>query len=287
MTRAGLMRLGVWIVILLVWEGAYRLIKWDRTLFASPTQVVDGALSLLNLRTGFGEDFGPNWPKGYDGNFGRTDEPVHRGPLITASLTSLIRLAVGFAISIMLGGVIGAAMWRLQGLDEFLGPLFLGFQTLPSVCWVPLSILVFGLRETGVLFVLVMGSFFAIALALRDGLRTIPPAYQNAGRMLGAKGWKLYRYVLLPASMPAVVASLRQGFSFAWRSLLGAELLFAVQNHGLGFQLEMARNNIDIAQVIAVMSMMIIIGIAADRLVFARLERRVLVRFGLVASGQE
>jgi NitT/TauT family transport system permease protein len=284
MTRAGFMRLGVWLVILLVWEGAYRIIKWDYTLFPSPTQVVDGALRLLNLRTGFGEDFGPDWPKPYGGTFGRSDEPIHRGPLITSSLTSLIRLAVGFTISIILGGIIGAAMWRIRGLDEFLGPLFLGFQTLPSVCWVPLAILVFGLRETGVLFVLVMGSFFAIALALRDGLRTIPPAYQNAGRMLGAKGWKLYRYVLLPASMPAVAASLRQGFSFAWRSLMGAELLFAVQNHGLGFQLEMARNNIDVAQVIAVMAIMVLLGIAADRFVFARLERRVLVRFGLVAA---
>jgi NitT/TauT family transport system permease protein len=284
MTRAGLMRLGVWMVILVVWEGAYRTIKWDRTLFPSPTQVVDGALSLLNLRTGFGEDFGANWPRPYGGEFGRTGDPIYRGPLITSSFTSLIRLGIGFAISIVLGGTIGVAMWRIGALDEFLGPLFLGFQTLPSVCWVPLSILVFGLRETGVLFVLVMGSFFAIALALRDGLRTIPPAYQNAGRMLGARGWKLYRYVLLPASMPAVAASLRQGFSFAWRSLMGAELLFAVQNHGLGFQLELARTNIDIAQVIAVMSIMVMLGIAADRLVFARLERRVLVRFGLAAA---
>ena len=285
MTRAGLMRLGVWILILLAWEGAYRLVKWDRTLFPAPSQVLDGALELLNIRTGFGNDFGPNWPKALDGGFGRAGDPIYRGALITASLTSLIRLGVGFAISIVLGGILGAAMWRIRGLDEFLGPLFLGFQTLPSVCWVPLSILVFGLRETGVLFVLVMGSFFAIALALRDGLRTIPPAYQNAGRMLGARGWKLYRYVLLPASLPAVAASLRQGFSFAWRSLMGAELLFAVQNHGLGFQLEMARNNIDVAQVIAVMSIMVMLGIAADRLVFARLERRVLVRFGLMAAG--
>ena len=149
MTRAGLMRLGVWILILVAWEGAYRLIKWDRTLFPSPSQVLDGALELLNFRSGFGQDFGPNWPKATDGGFGRTGEAIYRGPLITASLTSLIRLGVGFAISIWLGGMLGVAMWRLRGLDEFLGPLFLGFQTLPSVCWVPLSILVFGLRETG------------------------------------------------------------------------------------------------------------------------------------------
>jgi len=280
MARAGLMRLGVWILIILTWEGAYRLIKWDPTLFPSPLQVLDGAMDMLNVQTGFGEPFGPDWPKPYEGEFGRTG-PIHKGPLIGASLTSAIRLAVGFLVSIGLGAVLGASMWRFRWLDDFLGPLFLGFQTLPSVCWVPLGIIFFGLRETGILFVLVMGSFFAIALALRDGLRTIPPSYQHAGRMLGARGWKLYRYVLLPASMPALAASLRQGFSFAWRSLMGAELLFAVQNHGLGFELETARNLRGVQGVIAVMSVMVMIGIAADRLVFARLERRVLVRFGL------
>ena len=283
MTRAGLMRLGVWLVILLVWEGAYRLIKWDRTLFPSPLAVIDEAMDMLNVHTGFGEPFDKAWPRPHEGAFGRTGE-IHSGPLITASLTSAIRLAVGFALSICMGGVLGAAMWRFKGLDEFLGPLFLGFQTLPSVCWVPLGIIFFGLRETGILFVLVMGSFFAIALALRDGLRTIPPAYRNAGRMLGARGWKLYRYVLLPASMPALAASLRQGFSFAWRSLMGAELLFAVTNHGLGFELETARNLRGVQGVIAVMAVMVIIGIAADRLVFARLERKVLLRFGLIAA---
>ena len=104
-------------------------------------------------------------------------------------------------------------------------------------------------------------------------------------KLLGLPGspafFFLYRYVLRPASMPALAASLRQGFSFAWRSLMGAELLFAVQNHGLGFELETARNLRGVQGVIAVMSVMVMIGIAADRLVFARLERRVLVRFGL------
>jgi NitT/TauT family transport system permease protein len=283
MTRAGLMRLGVWILILAAWESAYRVIRWPRYAFPSPSQVIDSTMEMLNIRTGFGEAFDSNWPRAQGGEFGRTGA-IHRGPLISASLTSAVRLALGFSISIVLGGILGAAMWRLRWLDEFLGPLFLGFQTLPSVCWVPLGIIVFGLRESGILFVLVMGSFFAIALALRDGLRTIPIAFQNAGRMLGARGWKLYRYVLLPASLPALAASLRQGFSFAWRSLMGAELLFAVQNHGLGFQLDLARNFNDVGQVIAVMAIMVMLGILADRLVFARLERKVLLRFGLLAA---
>ena len=141
MNRAGLMRILVWIALLAAWEGAYRLIKWDRTLFPAPLQVLDATLELLNLRTGFGEDFGPHWPRTIDREFGQTG-PIFEGRLITATVTSLIRLGVGFAISIALGGVLGAAMWRSRALDEFLGPLFLGFQTLPSVCWVPLSIIV-------------------------------------------------------------------------------------------------------------------------------------------------
>jgi NitT/TauT family transport system permease protein len=103
--------------------------------------------------------------------------------------------------------------------------------------------------------------------------------------MLAARGWKLYRYVLLPASMPAMTSSLRQGFSFAWRSLMGAELFFtAAQNKGLGFLLNVGRDFADVAQVVAVMILMIAIGMAADRWIFSRIERRVRTRFGLVTA---
>jgi NitT/TauT family transport system permease protein len=132
--------------------------------------------------------------------------------------------------------------------------------------------------------VLIMGSFFAIAISLRDGLGTIPPLYRRAGLMLGATGWRLYRYVLLPASLPALTSSLRQGFSFAWRSLMGAELLFMVERHGLGFLLSTGRELSDVAQVVAVMIVMVMIGMVADRFAFARLERAVHHRFGLLAA---
>ena len=203
-------------------------------------------------------------------------------PLFIALAVSLIRLFVGFSLSIALGATLGVLMWRFKSLDEFFGPLFLGLQTLPSVCWVPLAIIAFGINESGVLFVVVMGSFFAIAIALRDGLRQIPPIYQRAGAMLGTSGWKMYRYVLLPASLPAMASSLRQGFSFAWRSLMGAEFVFtAVRHHGLGFLLDTGRNFSDVPQVIAVMIIMVLLGMAADRLAFGVLERSVHRRFGL------
>jgi len=246
--------------------------------------VLDASLSMLNLRTAFGDPVGPHWPRlATERSAAAAQRPWYRSQLIEAVVVSAARLLTGFGFSIALGVVLGLAMWRWEELDRFLGPLFLGMQTLPSVCWVPLAVLTFGLNEHGILFVLVMGSFFAIAIALRDGLRTIPPLYQRAGLMMGARGWKLYRYVLLPASLPAMTSSLRQGFSFAWRSLMGAELILAVQRHGLGFLLEMGRNLSDIAQVVAVLIVMVLIGMAADRWGFAKLQQRVQARFGLAA----
>jgi NitT/TauT family transport system permease protein len=275
-----LRRLTIWIAILSTWEGAYRLVQWKPHVFPAPSHVLDGAAHLLNLDTRFGDPLGPGWPRGK--NPPRPGQkPWYQAQLVTALGYSAARLAAGFAISIVLGTVLGLAMWRWDEVDKFLGPLFLGMQTLPSVCWVPLAVLTFGINERGIMFVLVMGSFFAVAIALRDGLRTIPPLYQRAGLMMGARGWRLYRYVLLPASLPAMTSSLRQGFSFAWRSLMGAELILFVKNHGLGFLLQAGRDFSDVGQVVAVMIVMVVVGMLVDRFAFAKLQQRVHARFGL------
>jgi NitT/TauT family transport system permease protein len=273
------------VVILALWEGAYRVTQavdpaaWRPWNFPAPSHVIDATLSMLNVHTDFGDPVRtPGWPI-------RKTEPAPAGaerfPLITANVVSLTRLLVGFALSILVGGLIGLAMWRSPSLDQFIGPPLLGIQTLPSVCWVPLAILVLGINERAILFVLVMGSFAAVAISLRDGLRTIPPLFPRAGLMLGAKGWRLYRYVLLPASLPALATSLRQGFSFAWRSLMGAELIFVVERHGLGFLLQNGRDFSDVAQVVSIMIVMVVIGMLADRWVFAKLQARIQARFGL------
>lgn len=245
---------------------------------------------MLNIPLALGDPLHKGWPKlevddapktAAKGGAEHRHNRVINSPLVIANLVSATRLGAGFLLSIVLGGALGLAMWRWNELNQLLGPLFLGLQTLPSVCWVPLGILIFGINEESVLFVLVMGSFFAIAIALRDGLKAIPPLYQRAGLMLGASGWKMYRYVLIPASLPAFAASLRQGFSFAWRSLLGAELILAVERHGLGFLLSTGREFGKVDQVVAVMMMMVMIGMLADRLIFAKLQAAVHRRFGL------
>lgn len=242
--------------------------------------------NMLGFSTGFGEPLHPGWPRAIEAPANQPAAVVRliHSPLLGANLVSALRLIAGFGISIAGGALLGSAMWRLKSVDAFLGPLFLGLQTLPSVCWVPLAVLVFGLSESGILFVLVMGSMFGISISMRDGLRTIPPAYRLAGLMMGARRWRLYRYVLFPAGLPALASSLRQGFSFAWRSLMGAELILIANNHGLGFLLYSGENNSDIAQVVAVMIVMVAIGMLADRLVFAPLEQRVYTRFGLATT---
>ena len=233
-----LKRLLIWAIILISWETAFRAANWQwvqhlqaRVLgdeyewkasnFPAPSHVIDATLDMLNIRTGLGQPLHKGWPLLPSGPDTRPLPPWYDGKLIWAVAVSLQRLAVGFIISLTAGALLGMLMWRIPAVDEFIGPVFLGLQTLPSVCWVPLAVVAIGLSEWGILFVLVMGSFSAAALSLRDGLRTIPPLYPRAGLMLGARGWRLYRYVLLPASLPALAGSLRTGFSFAWRSLMG------------------------------------------------------------------
>jgi NitT/TauT family transport system permease protein len=257
-TTQALWRLGVWAFLLLAWEGAYRTIGWQPWVFPAPSHVIESLVTLLGARSHYA--------------------------LPTALAISIARLGTGFALSMLLGMLSGLALWRWRALDATFGGFFLGLQTLPSVCWVPLSVLVFGLNETGILFVLVMGSSFAMAIGFRDGLRTIPPVYEKAGLMMGARGWKLYWYVLLPACMPAFVSSLRQGFSFAWRSLMGAELIFMVRGQGIGYLLHQGREFSDIAQVIATMTVMVLFGMLLDRAAFAPFERRVHSRFGLLPA---
>ncbi|MGA3065575.1 MAG: ABC transporter permease [Tepidisphaeraceae bacterium] len=283
--RGGLKRSLIWAVLLAIWEAAYRTFQWRPFVFPAPSHILDSLLDMLGVSTGFGEPLHSGWPRSPNPGPVFTFHSILHAPLLSANLVSAERLIAGFAISIMFGSMIGAMMWRWRTINDFLGPAFLGLQTLPSVCWVPLAVLVFGLNEIGILFVLIMGSAFGIAISMRDGLKNTPPVYRLAGMMLGARRWRLYRYVLLPAGLPALASSLRQGFTFAWRSLMGAELILAADRHGLGFLLRAGQDFSDIAQVAAIMIVMVVIGMLADRLVFAPIERRVHVRFGLVTSG--
>jgi NitT/TauT family transport system permease protein len=192
------------------------------------------------------------------------------------------RMLVGYSLSVMLGMILGLAVGSYKFLEDTLGGLLVSLQSLPSICWIPLAVLWFGLTEKAILFVVLMGSLLSVTIAMEDGRKQMPKIYAMAGRNLGAKGFRLFWSVLLPASLPFIVSGLKQGFAFGWRSLIQAEMIFL--SLGLGQLLMMGRDLNDMNQVIAVMILIIILGFIIDGLVFRTMERKLQERWGLVPA---
>jgi NitT/TauT family transport system permease protein len=201
------------------------------------------------------------------------------GRLLSAAGRSLGRLVQGFLISAVVGVPLGIAIARSRFFEAAIRPMVLGLQALPSICWLPLSILWFGLSDYAVLFVVVMGSVLAIAIATEDGVLTIDPVLLRAAGTLGIRGPRFHLGVLLPAALPGILTGLKLGWSFAWRALLAAELLFA--SGGLGQLLAAGREVLDAGQVMAVMVAIVLIGVAVDQGLFRLVELRVRRRWGL------
>ncbi len=232
-----------------LWALLARLEVWPPYLFPGPRTVFD------TLRAGFADH-----------------------SFLIAIRVSMLRIAVGYGISIVLGAVLGLMIATSKFLEETLSPLLTALQSLPSICWLPLAVLWFGLTEKAILFVVVMGSLLSITISLESGRKTIPRLYAMAGRNLGASGVKLFFFVLLPASLPVIVAGLKQGWAFAWRSLISGEMIFV--GLGLGQMLVLGRDLNDMSQVLAVMVLIIVLGTLIDRLVFHNLDRALQRRWG-------
>jgi NitT/TauT family transport system permease protein len=250
--RGAVRRIVFFIALLAVWQALTLIGLWPEYILPSPLSVVQ------TLARGF-----------------------QNGTFLIGIAVSMERILIGFGISAVAGMALGLALGRIRVLDETLGSLVLGLQTLPSICWLPLALLWFGLSETAILFVVVMGALLSITLATEAGVKNTPPLYLRAARNLGADGWRLYALVILPAALPAIITGMKLGWSFAWRSLMAGELLYV--SLGLGQLLNMGRELNDMSQVIAVMLVIIAIGLAVDRLIFAPLESRVRERWGLVS----
>lgn len=204
---------------------------------------------------------------------------LRAGMLHRAVLKSMARLAVGYGISLAVGVALGIALARVRAVKETLGVVVLGLQAVPSVCWLPLALLWFGLGESAIQTVVVLGSLLSIALATESAVNTIPPVMLRAARTMGAEGWTLWRRVILPAALPGIVSGARLGWTFAWRSLLAGELLFV--SGGIGQVLEFGRELHDMALVMGVMLVIVALGLASDRLLFGRVELRVRRLWGL------
>jgi NitT/TauT family transport system permease protein len=213
--------------------------------------------------------------------FANLGEAVQTAYLWHAIGTTLWRGLVGFAAAAAIGLVLGVAVARIRPLRAALGSAITALQTMPSIAWFPLAILLFQLSESAILFVVILGAAPSIANGVITGVDYVPPLLLRAGRNFGARGLNLYRYVVAPASLPAIVSGLKQGWAFAWRSLLAGELLVVIAHRpALGVRMSLAREQLDSAGVIATMIVIFVIGLAADA-IFSTLDKRLRRAWGL------
>lgn len=205
--------------------------------------------------------------------------------LLEAAATTLRRAATGYALALAIGLVAGLIVVRSRVVRTAVESLITGIQTMPTIAWFPLAILLFGLNETAIMFVVVLGAAPSIANGLISGVDHIPPLLLRAGRVLGARGVSAYRHVIIPASLPGFVAGLKQAWAFAWRSLMAGELLVIIaERPALGVRLDQARQNSDAPGLMAAMLVILFIGIVVDSVLFARIEGAIRRRWGLVAT---
>jgi NitT/TauT family transport system permease protein len=205
--------------------------------------------------------------------------------LLAAVGTTLRRIAVGFGLALLIGSLVGLAIVRWRVLRTAIASLITGLQTMPSIAWFPLAILLFGLTEQAILFVVVLGAAPSVANGLIAGVDHVPRILLRAGNMLGARGIDTYRFIVLPASLPSFVGGMKQAWAFAWRSLMAGELLVIIaQQPALGVRLQLSRELSDARGLLATMIVVLVIGIVVDALFFGRLDTAVRRRWGLLEA---
>lgn len=205
------------------------------------------------------------------------------GYLWPSILATLVRMAIGFSISAGTGLAIGLLMGMSRMINSCLRSLFLGLQTLPTAAWVPISLLLFGLSDHGIYFVIIMSSVAAVAISTSDGILHISPIYLRAARTLGTPAYAMPFHIILPAALPGIITGIKLGWTLGWHGAVSAELIKS--SVGLGYLLYMGRELNDVSQVIAIMLLTILFGLLLDRFLFGLIEKRIRVRWGLESNG--
>src|SRR6266851_4593855 len=250
--RRALLAILFFIALVAIWSAIVRAGIWSPILLPSPGSVMDYLISA--------------W---------------RDGSLVSAAAVTLRRLLIGYFIGLAIGLPLGLLTASLTFVEDTIGVLALGLQTLPSVCWVPLALLWFGQTEGAMLFVVIMGTVWSVVIATDTGVRTIPPIYARAARTMGSRPFHKWTRVILPASLPFLVSGMKQGWAFAWRSLMAAEIYVTIlTGFGLGHLLHYGRELNAMDQVIGVMLIIVVIGLAVDKTLFAPIEQFLHRRWG-------
>ncbi|GGM31880.1 MULTISPECIES: ABC transporter permease [Micromonospora] len=202
----------------------------------------------------------------------------------TALAITAQRALTGFLLAVVIGTVIGAAVARFRPLRAAIGSLITGLQTMPSIIWFPFAILLFQISETAILFVVVIGAAPSIANGLIGGIDYVPPTWLRVGKVLGMRGLSLYRFLILPASLPSFISGLKQGWAFAWRSLMAGELLVIVAGQGsIGSLMQGAREFNNAPRLLSWIIIVLVLGILVD-ILFNAADNALRRRWGLQQS---
>ena len=245
--------IGFYLLLFATWQVLFSLRLIPDYLFPSPLQVARRL-----------------WQLGSDGML---------WPSIKATL---LRMVIGFSIAAAIGLIIGLVMGMSRIVNACLKSLFLGLQTLPTAAWVPISLLIFGLSDRGIYFVIIMSSVAAVAIATSAGILQIPPIYLRAARTLGTPAYAMPIRVILPAALPSIVTGIKLGWTLGWHGAVSAELIKSTI--GLGYLLYMGRELNDASQVLGIMVLTIFFGLLLDRFLFGLLELRIRRRWGLLTT---
>jgi NitT/TauT family transport system permease protein len=241
--------------------------------------IVLGIWELVHL-SGWRKEIFPG-PGGTLANLG---DQLKTGLLWHAIATTGERAVIGFGLAAGIGAIIGALVSRIRPLRAAVGSLITGLQTMPSIAWFPFAIILFGINTSAILFVIVLGAAPSIANGLIAGVDYTPPLLLKAGAMMGLRRISLYRHLILPASLPAVVAGLRQGWAFAWRSLMAGELLVIIANQpSLGVLLSTDQDQADMQSATAIIIVILVLGILVHTL-FSAADRAIRRRWGLTGN---
>jgi NitT/TauT family transport system permease protein len=251
--KRGLVALAFFGAFAALWEWLVRSGTWSHVLVAAPSEVCRYLVS-----------------------------SIADGTLLDAGWVTLRRLLLGYLAGFILGLPLGLLIARFKFFEDTLGLLALGLQALPSICWAPLALVWFGETETAMFFIVIMGSIWSIILATDSGVRSVPPIYIRAARTMGSRGLHTWFQVILPAALPVIISGMKQGWAFAWRSLMAAEIYITiVTGFGLGHLLHWGRELHAMDAVLGIMIIIIVIGLLTDKLLFSPIERSIHHRWGM------
>ena len=207
------------------------------------------------------------------------------GTMLEHAFYTMYRVLFGLTLAVAVGLPLGILMGRFRPVEHFVLPLASALMPIPSLAWVPVFILWFGLGNTVAILIVFYAALFPMLLNAWAGVRAVNPLWLRAAGAMGADEHALFWKVIVPGASPFIITGLRQAFLRAWIAVVGAEML-AASDWGLGWVIFDAKEFLNADVMLASLAVIGLIGFAFERLVFGSLERATVMRWGMVRTAK-